>query len=458
MNTQTKTSASTSTKTDPTNTNNPQQIAIFGATGSIGTSTLAVLKDHPETYKVYALSGYRQLDELFALCQQFRPQRVAVAEQDVDAFAKRLQSAELAIDVVGGQAGLVDIAKDSEVDTIVASIVGSAGLASTLAGVQAGKRILLANKEALVMAGDLLMDTARQSGAIILPVDSEHNAIFQCLPQAIQMDNQQIHNRSHGIRQLWLTASGGPFLYKSFAEMQSATVEQAVAHPNWSMGQKISIDSATMMNKGLELIEACYLFDLPEDKISVAIHPQSIIHSMAEYVDGSILAQMGTPDMRTPIASCLAYPQRIASGVQRLDLFSMNKLEFIEPDLEKFHCLKLARQAMAETQKNSQSKGSSQKNSSQDSSQSSRKNSGNWANIALNASNEVAVEAFLQGAGNGSEQGWVRLTDIANINANTLDKMAEKVANQAVSSASLEEIMVIDGMARALAVEEVATY
>ncbi len=442
MNTQTKTPASTSTKTDPINTNNPQQIAIFGATGSIGTSTLAVLKDHPEKYKVYALSGYRQLDELFVLCQQFRPQRVAVAEQDVDAFAKRLQSADLAIDVVGGQAGLVDIAKDSEVDTIVASIVGSAGLASTLAGVQAGKRILLANKEALVMAGNLLMDTARQSGAIILPVDSEHNAIFQCLPQAIQMDNQQIHNRSHGVRQLWLTASGGPFLYKSFAEMQSATVEQAVAHPNWSMGQKISIDSATMMNatmmnKGLELIEACYLFNLPEDKISVAIHPQSIIHSMAEYVDGSILAQMGTPDMRTPIASCLAYPQRIASGVQRLDF------------LEKFQCLKLARQAMAETQKNSQSKGNS-KNS--------KKNSGNWANIALNASNEVAVEAFLQGAGNGSEQGRIRLTDIANINASTLDKMAEKVANQAVSSASLEEIMVIDGMARALAEEEVATY
>lgn len=414
----------------------PQKIAILGATGSIGTSTLQILKNHPAHYQVYALSAHSRLDELFALCQQLMPKRVCVAIKDVDAFAKRLNDAKLDIDVVGGQAGLVDIATDTQVDTLVASIVGSAGLASTLAAVQSGKRVLLANKEALVMAGDLMMQTARQSGAIILPVDSEHNAIFQCLPNAVQTDNQKIHNNAYGIRQLWLTASGGPFLHKSFADMQTASVEQAVKHPNWSMGQKISVDSATMMNKGLELIEACYLFDLPEHKIKVAIHPQSIIHSMAEYVDGSILAQMGTPDMKTPIAHCLAYPKRLNClnevGVKPLDLFAMSKLEFIEPDLEKFACLKLARDAMIETHKSSSDNHNLQ-------------NNGNWATISLNASNEVAVSAFLQK--------HICLTDIANINAVTLSKMAN--VNH-IKPNTLEDILQIDAVARNIAKQEVA--
>lgn len=391
---------------------NRQQIAILGATGSIGTSTLDILANHTDKYQVYALSGFSRLDALFELCQQFLPKRVAVSEQDVTIFAKRLAKAGLNIDVVGGQSGLKDIATDSQVDTVVASIVGSAGLDSTLGAVQAGKRVLLANKEALVMAGELMMNAARTSGAVILPVDSEHNAIFQSLPQAVQQDSQAIHNVEHGIRQLWLTASGGPFLYSTYEQMQSAKVEQAVAHPNWSMGQKISVDSATMMNKGLELIEACYLFHLSEDKIKVVMHPQSIIHSLVEYVDGSILSQMGSPDMRTPIAHCLAYPKRIESGVERLDLYKMSQLEFIEPDVQKFACLRLAREAMQ---------------------------AGSWATISLNASNELAVEAFL------SRQ--INLTDIANINEQVLDRMA----SEQMTANGLPEVLAIDKKARRVA-------
>lgn len=389
-----------------------QQIAILGATGSIGTSTLDILNKHKDKFSVYALSGFSRLDRLFELCQQFLPKRVAVAQKDVDAFATRLQDAGLKIEVVGGQAGLKDIAVDSQVDTVVASIVGSAGLESTLAAAQAGKRILLANKEALVMAGELMISAARHANATLLPVDSEHNAIFQTLPQAVQQQSENIHNIDYGIRQLWLTASGGPFLHSDFKQMQMATVEQAVAHPNWSMGQKISVDSATMMNKGLELIEACHLFNLPEDKIKVVMHPQSIIHSLVEYVDGSILSQMGSPDMRTPIAHCLAYPQRIESGVQRLDLYKMSQLEFLEPDLQKFACLRLARQAMQ---------------------------AGSWANISLNASNEVAVDAFLQKQ--------ISLTDIANINELVLEAMSTN-ANSANTINSLEQILLVDGFAR----------
>lgn len=257
-----------------------QRIAVLGATGSIGDSTLAILAAQSDNYQVYALSGYQRLDKLFALCQQFTPQRVCVPMTAVDDFAKRLNDAGLRIDVVGGAAGLIDIATDSQTDTVVAAIVGAAGLPSTLAAARAGKRILLANKEALVMAGQVMIEAVKTHHATLLPIDSEHNAIFQCLPPSIQQDNTQIHDQSHGVRKLWLTASGGPFLNQSFAHMQQAGVAEAIKHPNWSMGQKISVDSATMMNKGLELIEACHLFDLPEDKINVVIHPQSIIHSM----------------------------------------------------------------------------------------------------------------------------------------------------------------------------------
>lgn len=408
-----------------------QRIAVLGATGSIGDSTLSILADHPQHYQVYALSGHGRLDKLFELCQQFRPSRVAVPEDKVDEFAARLQQANISCDVVGGQAGLDDIAADTEVDTVVAAIVGAAGLASTLTAAKAGKRILLANKEALVMAGSLMMQAVRDNGATLLPLDSEHNAIFQCLPAEVQQKNTHIHNACYGISKLWLTASGGPFLYKSWEQMQAASVSEAVKHPNWSMGQKISVDSATMMNKGLELIEACHLFDLDESQIKVVIHPQSIIHSMVEYCDGSFLAQMGSPDMRTPIAHALAYPNRISAGVKSLDLYQLSALEFIKPDLQKFACLKLAREAMQ---------------------------SGQAATIALNAANEVAVEAFIK------EQ--VSLTDIALINGRVLDTMHQQdsvTSNKKGDTDSfsgdiktLEDILTIDKLARIQAQQEVA--
>ena len=387
-----------------------QRIAVLGATGSIGDSTLAILAAQPQNYEVYALSGYHRLDKLLALCQQFLPKRVSVPTAAVDGFAQRLNAAGLDIDVVGGDAGLVDIATDTQTDTVVAAIVGAAGLPSTLAAARAGKRILLANKEALVMAGKVMINAVKTHHATLLPLDSEHNAIFQCLPLAIQQDNTQVHQRHHGVRKLWLTASGGPFLQQSFAHMQQASVAEAVKHPNWSMGQKISVDSATMMNKGLELIEACHLFDLPENKINVVIHPQSIIHSMVEYSDGSFLAQLGSPDMKTPIAHALSYPDRIESGSQPLDLFALSGLEFIEPDLQKFACLRLARQAMQ---------------------------AGTQATIVLNAANEIAVAAFLNGQ--------IRLTDIADINAQALNEIQVSVLSE---TADIEDILAIDKIAR----------
>ncbi|MGP4863126.1 1-deoxy-D-xylulose-5-phosphate reductoisomerase [Psychrobacter sp. T6-5] len=389
-----------------------QRIAVLGATGSIGDSTLAILAAQPQYYEVYALSGYHRLDKLFALCQQFLPKRVSVPTAAVDDFAKRLKAAGIDSDVVGGEEGLVDIATDSQTDTVVAAIVGAAGLPSTLAAARAGKRILLANKEALVMAGQVMINAVKTHNATLLPLDSEHNAIFQCLPLAIQQDNTQIHQSNHGVRKLWLTASGGPFLQQSFEQMQQATVAEAVKHPNWSMGQKISVDSATMMNKGLELIEACHLFDLPENKINVVIHPQSIIHSMVEYSDGSFLAQLGSPDMKTPIAHALSYPSRIDSGSQPLDLYALSGLEFIEPDLQKFACLRLARQAMQ---------------------------AGTQATIVLNAANEIAVAAFLDGK--------IRLTDIADINERALNDIHLPPLTE---TADIEDILAIDKIARHL--------
>ncbi|GAA0802538.1 1-deoxy-D-xylulose-5-phosphate reductoisomerase [Psychrobacter piscatorii] len=389
-----------------------QRIAVLGATGSIGDSTLAILAAQPQYYEVYALSGYHRLDKLFALCQQFLPKRVSVPTAAVDDFAKRLKAAGIDSDVVGGEEGLVDIATDSQTDTVVAAIVGAAGLPSTLAAARAGKRILLANKEALVMAGQVMINAVKTHNATLLPLDSEHNAIFQCLPLAIQQDNTQIHQPNHGVRKLWLTASGGPFLQQSFEQMQQATVAEAVKHPNWSMGQKISVDSATMMNKGLELIEACHLFDLPENKINVVIHPQSIIHSMVEYSDGSFLAQLGSPDMKTPIAHALSYPSRIDSGSQPLDLYALSGLEFIEPDLQKFACLRLARQAMQ---------------------------AGTQATIVLNAANEIAVAAFLDGQ--------IRLTDIADINEQALNDIQLPPLTE---TADIEDILAIDKIARHL--------
>ena len=389
-----------------------QRIAVLGATGSIGDSTLSILAAQPQHYDVYALSGYHRLDKLLTLCQQFTPKRVCVPLAAVDDFAQCLSAEGLDIDVVGGDAGLVDIATDTQTDTVVAAIVGAAGLPSTLAAARAGKRILLANKEALVMAGQVMINAVKNHNATLLPLDSEHNAIFQCLPFAIQQDQTQIHQSNHGVRKLWLTASGGPFLQQTFSQMQQAGVAEAVKHPNWSMGQKISVDSATMMNKGLELIEACHLFDLPENKINVVIHPQSIIHSMVEYSDGSFLAQLGSPDMKTPIAHALSYPDRIDSGSQPLDLFALSGLEFIEPDLQKFACLRLAREAMQ---------------------------AGTQATIILNAANEIAVAAFLDNK--------IRLTDIADINEQALNDIQVPPLDE---TADIEDILIIDKIARHL--------
>lgn len=392
-----------------------QSLTILGATGSIGASTLDLVRLHPDKFDVFALSGFRQTDKLFALCQEFTPKMICVADDVKDEFAAKLANANLKIDIVSGQDGLCQIASSPEADKVVAGIVGSAGLPSVLSAVRAGKTILLANKESLVMAGSLVMASAKRYGATILPIDSEHNAIFQCLPSVVQADNTAIHRPDLGIKKLWLTASGGGFLHKSYDEMKSATVAQAVAHPNWNMGQKISIDSATMMNKGLELIEACHLFDLLTEYIDVVIHPQSIIHSMVEYVDGSFLAQCGTPDMRTPISHALAYPSRLDSGVKPLNLFELAKLEFIRPDMQKFACLALARQAM---------------------------NAGAGATIALNASNEVAVSAFL------SEK--IALTDIAILVEQCLN-YNQLSAKFSQNFDDLDEILAFDNEVRAVA-------
>lgn len=387
-----------------------KQIAILGATGSIGDSTLSVIAAHPERYEVIGLSGHSRLDKLLDLCRQFAPRYVCVPDAAAADFGRRLHAMGVRCEVLAGEAGLIALASCDAVDTVVAAIVGAAGLPSTLAAANHGKTILLANKEALVMAGALMIRAATASGARLLPIDSEHNAIFQCLPYDVQHERAAIHAPNHGIKRLWLTASGGPFLQHSYADMQAASVAQAVKHPNWSMGQKISVDSATMMNKGLELIEASFLFDMPVAQIDVVIHPQSIIHSMVEYTDGSILAQLGTPDMRTPIAHALAYPERIDSGVAPLDMFALSQLTFLRPDLEKFRCLALAYAAMQ---------------------------AGSAACIALNASNEVAVAAFLAQT--------IRLTDIAVINDTVLEQTSSSAADD------LAAILAVDEQARAQA-------
>ena len=389
----------------------PQKnIAIMGATGSIGDSTLSVVSQHPDLYNVVGVTGFSRLDKLLSICQQFEPTYVCVAKEKETTFAQMLSEANLSCKILIGEQGLAELATLAEVDMVVAAIVGAAGLPSTLAAANAGKTILLANKEALVMAGELMIKAVKQSNAKLLPIDSEHNAIFQCLPTAVQQQRNAIHDDNHGIKKLWLTASGGPFLHKTLDDMKRARVAEAVKHPNWSMGQKISVDSATMMNKGLELIEASFLFDMPVSEIEVVIHPQSIVHSMVEYNDGSFLAQLGSPDMRTPIAHAMAYPNRISSGVQRLDIFKLSNLNFVRPDLEKFKCLGLAYQAMQQ---------------------------GSYACIALNASNEIAVQAFLDGD--------ICLTDIADIN--------EKVLLQAEKQpiGSLQAILAVDKLSRELA-------
>ncbi|MBB5609980.1 MULTISPECIES: 1-deoxy-D-xylulose-5-phosphate reductoisomerase [unclassified Janthinobacterium] len=341
-----------------------QYVTILGATGSVGVSTLDVLARHPEQYSVYALSAHSKVAELAAQCQQFRPQRAVVGSAEAALELTRLLRGQgLATEVEYGVDALCAIASAPQVDAVMAAIVGAAGLAPTLAAARAGKKVLLANKEALVMSGQLFMDAVHDNGAVLLPIDSEHNAIFQCLPQA--------YGRSpaaSGVAKILLTASGGPFRTRAVESLDAVTPEQACKHPTWSMGRKISIDSATMMNKGLEVIEAHWLFGASADQIDVLIHPQSVIHSMVSYVDGSVLAQLGNPDMRTPIAHALAYPQRIASGVPQLDLAQIATLQFERPDFHRFPCLALAYDALR---------------------------AGGTAPALLNAANEVAVQAFL---------------------------------------------------------------
>ena len=358
-----------------------QVLTILGSTGSIGESTLDVVSRHPEKFRVFALAGHRQVDKLAAQCKQFRPEYAVVGDAGHAAeLEKKLKQEGISTQVLYGSQALIDVASADEVSGVMCAIVGAAGLPSALAAAQKGKTIYLANKETLVVSGALFMETARQNGATILPIDSEHNAIFQVLPR-----DYTGRLNEHGINSIILTASGGPFLNTDLSTFDSITPEQAVKHPNWSMGRKISVDSASMMNKGLELIEAHWLFNCPPEKLEVVIHPQSVIHSMVRYRDGSVLAQLGNPDMRTPIAYCLGLPERIDSGVGELDFGALSALTFQKPDFDRFPCLKLAYQAM---------------------------NAGGAAPCVLNAANEVAVAAFLDKR--------IKFTDIAQVVAHSL--------------------------------------
>ena len=342
--------------------NKPQNLAVLGATGSIGLNTLDVAARHPQRFRVFALSANERIDELAGLCQRHRP-RYAVVARAAQAAALRERLRSDAIEILTGPAGLEFIATHEQTDCVMAAIVGAAGLVPTLAAARTGKKVLLANKEALVMAGPIFMQAVRANHATLLPIDSEHNAVFQCLPDGFQDDLG-----GHGVRRVLLTASGGPFRDATPEALRHATPEEACAHPNWAMGRKISVDSATMMNKALEIIEAHWLFGAKAEQIEVVIHPQSVVHSMVEYADGSVLAQLGNPDMRTPIAQALAHPERIDAGVTSLDLFRVGRLDFLAPDFVRFPALRLGYRAL---------------------------NEGGTSAATLNAANEVAVKAFL---------------------------------------------------------------
>jgi 1-deoxy-D-xylulose-5-phosphate reductoisomerase len=388
-----------------------QRVTILGATGSIGVSTLDVLARHPDKYSVYALSAHGRVDELAAQCRRFRPARAVVGSPEA-AARLAVMIADLPTEVSYGEQSLCEIASSAGTDTVMAAIVGAAGLAPALAAARAGKKVLLANKEALVMSGQLFMDAVREHKATLLPIDSEHNAIFQSLPAHYAREPQ-----AAGVAKILLTASGGPFLKRDVTTLEQVTPEEACKHPNWSMGRKISVDSATMMNKGLEVIEAHWLFGAPADQIEVVIHPQSVIHSMVSYVDGSVLAQLGNPDMRTPIAHALAFPERIASGVAQLDLTTMAALEFHAPDFQRFPCLRLAFEALR---------------------------AGGTAPALLNAANEVAVQAFLD----------------RRIGFRDIDRVVDGVMNGTPHGAasSIEAVLAEDAQARLAAGRLVDTF
>lgn len=386
---------------------NKKRISVLGATGSIGTNTLDVIARNSDRYEVFALSAYRRIDQLFDQCCQFKPQFAVLPDAKLAGdLAARLKTHGVATQVLVGEQGLIDIASDERVDSVMAAIVGAAGLLPTLAAAEAGKRILLANKESLVVSGALFMSAVKKSGAELLPIDSEHNAIFQCLPSGCVTPQ---------VIKLVLTASGGPLLRKPLDQLQLVTPDEACAHPNWEMGRKISVDSASMMNKGLELIEASWLFDMRAEQLDVVIHPQSIVHSMVEYVDGSVLAQMGQPDMRTPISYGLAWPERITAGVPSLDLVEIASLDFERVDLKRFPCLRLALDVI------------------------SRENTGDSA--VMNAANEIAVQAFLDEL--------IRFTDIPIIVEKVLSEMGPRNAGD------IAELLALDEEARSLARQKI---
>ena len=381
-----------------------KQVAILGSTGSIGVNTLDVIRAHPDRFKIVALTAAKQVDLLAEQCAEFRPSIAVVADADgATRLSKILLEKKINTQVLYGPQALVSAVTESNCDTVMAAIVGAAGLVPALAAAKAGKRVLLANKEALVMSGDLFMQAMKLGGGELLPIDSEHNAIFQCLPSQFS----KAPNPGLGVEELWLTASGGPFRNTPLDQLAGITPEQACAHPNWVMGRKISVDSATMMNKGLEVIEAFWLFGLPLEKIKVLIHPQSVVHSMVRYRDGSVLAQLGQPDMRTPIAYGLAWPERIEAGVAPLSLTQLANLSFTDPELERFPCLSLAFDA-AKT--------------------------GGTAPAVLNAANEIAVAAFL-------DEGLPYLQ---------IPRVVESVLNtiSSVNADSLELILDVDARAR----------
>ncbi|MDH1471093.1 1-deoxy-D-xylulose-5-phosphate reductoisomerase [Shewanella sp. GD03713] len=394
-----------------------QNMVILGATGSIGASTLSVISANRDAYRVYALVANASVDKMLALCVTHRPQVAHMVDSQAALALQAKLPPELNIQVSSGEDELIALVTAAEVDTVMAAIVGAAGLVPTLAAVKAGKRVLLANKEALVMSGELFIEATKASGATLLPVDSEHNAIFQCLPEEVQANLGHCDLAASGISHILLTGSGGPFLTAELASLASMTPAQACKHPNWSMGPKISVDSATMMNKGLEFIEARWLFNTQKDQLKVVIHPQSVIHSMVQYRDGSVIAQMGNPDMRTPIAHCMSYPQRISSGVEPLDFFKVGQLSFCEPDFNRFPCLALAIAACAQGQE---------------------------ATTVLNAANEIAVEAFLQGQ--------IGFTHIAKVNEACLSSVPKRAMT------SIDDIIALDAQTRIYAREQLAKF
>ncbi len=395
----------------------PQRVTVLGATGSIGLNTLKVMAAHPEWFQLYAISANTNVSLMHELCLRYQPRYAAMQCEVAARQLQQLLGTGSGILVLSGAQALADIASASEVDCVMAAIVGAAGLMPTMAAVQAGKRVLLANKEALVMSGQLFIDAVAESGAQLLPIDSEHNAIFQCLPAQVQQQLGRADLAAAGVEQILLTGSGGPFRQLPLAELAQQTPAAACAHPNWSMGQKISVDSATMLNKGLEYIEARWLFNCKPAQLKVLLHPQSVVHSMVQFSDGSVLAQLGQPDMRTPIAYGLSYPQRISAGVAPLDFTQLSALTFSAVDQQRYPCLQLAIDACWQ---------------------------GQWATTSLNAANEVAVAAFLAGQ--------IKFTDIHNVCAEVLAAISPTTLN------SLAAIVSLDEETRRLAQQQVARY